>query len=152
MAGFNDYADDGEEEDENQSGSPGVSYLYVRDPGHESNGEGFNEDSRDQLRGKGDFSNTPGVAGFIKDRLPQYDTQHEYFSEVIGGLHEAMFEQDYERLLDSMFLDGEVLAEYLQDNPELMAEVRAELGSDESDEDDEESEEADEAEPQPTEA
>jgi hypothetical protein len=153
--------------DEDDSSGPGVSYLYIRGEGHDSNGEGFNPTARDKLRGKGEFSTTRGVADFCKKVLPGYGDQHDFFSQIVADLHAAINDDDYSGLFETLMVsneqadlaldvtepDAKQIGRYLEANPQVqqtlvnaMAEhediplQRVESDDDEAEADDEETE------------
>lgn len=114
---------DSSTDDDQGSDEPGVSYLYIRGAGHKSNGQGHDATARDRLRGEGEFADTIGVASFAKDQLPHVKNQHDWFSRIVAATHLAINENDYSDLFEEFFVDAEVMAEHLQDNPEERAEL-----------------------------
>lgn len=132
-------------DDSNDETGNSVSYIYIRQPGHKSNGEGFNPTGRDKLRGEG--SNFPAdsmsVSKVCKKHLPGYGSQHDFFSQVVSDFHTVINEDDYTDLfetfmvdedqlpqfVDAADIDGDDLAQFLMDNPDLLDEVRESLNS-----------------------
>lgn len=159
--------DDSSNDDSNDE--PGVSYLYIRDPGHSSNGPGHNETARNKLRGEGEFADSLGVADFAKKAEWQFGDQHDFFSQVVADVWLAINEDDYSDLFETLMVsneqtesaleatqpNGQQIAAYLQANPEVQQSIIAAMAehdevplvrADEADTDEADETETDEAE------
>lgn len=139
--GLNNFShDDSTDDDQSGSDEPGVSYLYIRGAGHKSNGKGHEPTARDRLRGEGEFTASLGVSEFAKNKLPHVKDQHDWFSRIVAATHMAINEDDYSSLFEEFFVDADVMAEYLADEPEERAALIKALKAQQDDSDSAESE------------
>ena len=111
-------SDEPDEETENDS----VSYVYIRHPAHPSNGDGYNEDAY-RLVSEGGL-----VRRYFKSSQSDYDDIHEFASHMFGNMEPLLKEGNWVPILDELGPGAEGIAQYLEENPEMLEEVQEHLG------------------------
>lgn len=103
------------------NGKDKISYIYIYGPNHSKGQTQAHREAYPLTESGGDvreaFKNT------------QYDNLHGFMSYVIAGLGDALTENDYSRLFDTLMVDADVLAEYFERNPEMYEAVTARVDS-----------------------
>lgn len=114
--GIGDYAND---ESSNDDDEQKISYIYMYGPDHKKGSEQAFPQAY-PLTKSGGLVRRTFKNGALSDK---YGNIHGYMSHVIYGLGQAIESNSYDYLFDTLFVDDEVIFEYLQDNPEVRSGV-----------------------------
>jgi hypothetical protein len=122
-----------EQDDDNSGGDSSIAYIYIR---KSDNNEAYHL-----------MSEKHGGSAYVRNRLKSlpdeavgFSDQHDFFQKMVEALEPVLRNNDYEEVFDLLMVDSSIIAQYLDENPEVRAEVVNHLTDDED---------QDEAEPAP---
>lgn len=101
-----------EEQEENNDGESKVAYIYIR--------------SDDNLDAYHLMSKGLGGSAEVRDdlkNLPMFQDQHDFFQQFVVNLQPVLDNDNYSDLLDFLMVDANNIAQYLDENEEVMKEL-----------------------------
>jgi len=113
--GLGNVAPETEEQNQNNDGDEKVAYIYVRS---EDNMDAYNLMST----GKG---GSAAVRNWIKNDLPDSiaKDQHDFFQKIVVCLGPVRESDDFTELFEFLHVDAQNIAQYLDQNSKVRAEV-----------------------------
>jgi len=113
--GLGNVAPEKEEQDQNDSDEGKVSYIYVRSDD--------NKDAYDLM--SNGLGGTAAVRDWIKNDLPDSIAadQHDFFQQMVEALEPVRESDDFTDLFEYLHVDAQNIAQYLDQNDEVRAEL-----------------------------
>lgn len=118
---LNDVAN-GEEQPEQKPDQPSISYLYLYEEGRDETDD-WSDDATETMEQAYQACSNGGIVRSTFKKSGQYQNIHHAVAELVVGIAEVFEDGDFSRLLEFIGPDAEALAQYLDDNPDVLEEL-----------------------------
>lgn len=124
MAGLQNVMEGGNGNDEeDDSGNSKTQIVFWR----KAAPKGYSGDGIDNVETAYQLAQGGGFLRNLFNSSGQYKDIHEYVAELLVGTEAVIRDGDFTEIMETVGPNAEALAQYLQDNPEIMEELEEEL-------------------------